>query len=826
MTTQTFSSIYNYTANVIAYDASTNIATLDNPIDISLGYNDIYGTVTSEYSIQGDIANISKAIQAGDGLPQLSTDEQGNFVGIFNVPPSTFQTGQRVFRVDNRSVDTDPTTATTYSEATFTASGLSTKSQQLNFSPSIDASATTFTQVNQLSNQLISSITTRYTIPGDPVAQSFIISKDNFPNGIFINSVKLFFYSKPTTNTPVKISIVGTLNGYPSGQRLDHSTVVLDANQVVTSKTPHYLDSTTYTEFMFEAPVYIQPGLLYAIVIESNSADYVLYYAQQNKTAVPSTAKVLPTDANPVNPTKIGSAPYVGALFESQNSITWTADQTKDLMFVIDRCVFNTSAQPKIPFVVPKNLPYRKLGIDDVTHKVDANSVSNLYGNYARESVVDAINVSTTDFIPSGTNIDYSYRATLLNGNIQTAEANITPGKFGTPTPENVYLSDGQGERVLLKNSNSSFSLFASLSSNNPDVSPIISDDGVSLYNIQYVINNMGIGNNVVSLDTSGFGYTAANTQLVVSSPDIGTDVAILGYELDANGSFTSVYVEHEGSGYLTTPTVTVIDTSNTVAHVLTSTEYGGYGGYFGTSVSPASPFIYFQTPSLAGITILQSIKAGQSISYQDGNSLQNVSYVATGPATYGTIPGSFDAWLIPIKTDINTVNNTIAYAGADVIISNTPATITIHGETSSTGGNSFARYFTKKVVLSEGNDSGDLRVFYTAYRPLGTNIHVYYKILNKNDAQNFDECNWQLMTPTTNLNVYSTSRTDMIEFECAPGTGGVADNTITYTNKNGQKFSSFNQFAIKIVMATNDNTSVPYLTDIRALALPSGTGL
>jgi hypothetical protein len=82
-------------------------------------------------------------------------------------------------------------------------------------------------------------------------------------------------------------------------------------------------------------------------------------------------------------------------------------------------------------------------------------------------------------------------------------------------------------------------------------------------------------------------------------------------------------------------------------------------------------------------------------------------------------------------------------------------------------------------------------------------------------------------MTTINNQNVYSTSRSDLYEFEAAPGiyNTGTANNTISYTNPAGQSFSSFIQFAIKVVLATNDNTSVPFLTDIRALALPPGTG-
>jgi hypothetical protein len=208
----------------MAYDGATKIATLATPISISLGYNESVGDVTAHYSMIGNVTDVSSAVTKGQGLPKLSTDESGNFVGIFNVPANMFQTGQRIFRVDNRTVAADPLTATSYAEGTFTASGLSTTSQKLEFGPSIDSAATAFTQVRERQKQLISTVTT-YS-PYDPVAQTFIIEKDNYPGGVYISSVKLFFYSKPTTNIPVKISIIGTLNGYPNGVKLDHSSVV------------------------------------------------------------------------------------------------------------------------------------------------------------------------------------------------------------------------------------------------------------------------------------------------------------------------------------------------------------------------------------------------------------------------------------------------------------------------------------------------------------------------------------------------------------------------------------------------------------------------
>ena len=724
-------SLYTFSATITAYDTTTKLVTLDTPVNLSLGTNtEMGGDISSHYSISGNLTKINAAVQAGTSLAKPTTDEAGNFVGIFNIPSTRFQTGSRVFRVDNRTVATSPSTATTYAEGTFIASGLSTSSQRLDFAPSIDSSKSVFTQVNQKSNQLISAVTTSTSSTvtreddRDPVAQTFIVSKDNYPNGVFLSSIKLFFNSKPTTNIPVTVSILPTINGYPGGAALDYSTVVLQSNQVNTSSTPHYLDPSSYTEFVFDAPVYIQSNVLYAFMVKSTSKDYVLYYGQQNQTAIPSTAKAKVSDPNPTNVTKIGASPYVGALFESQNGMTWTADQTKDLMFVMDKCVF-TQTSASVPFTVPKGLPYRKMGSQDILNKIDANSASQLFGNYSPSRVYDAMNITTTDFTPTGTGINYTYSATLSSGNVPTGLNSVAPGRLGSPLPDDIYLNDGNGERSLVKESSSSFSLYASMSTSDPNVTPIISDDGVTMYAVSYVINNMGIGNNVISITDPGYGYNVQSATITISSPDIGSTPATLGFTANSLGAITSVYTILPGSGYITTPTITISDPST-----------------------------------------------------RSGNA---------------------------------------------------NAVVTVTGETSVKGGNSDAKYFTKKVVLAPGNDSGDLRVYYTAYKPLGTAVYVYYKILNSADTAPFESGNWQLMTTLQNPNTYSTNRTDLYEYECAPGifASNQANNSISYTSSTtGQTYDSFIQFAIKVVLATSDNTNVPFLTDIRALALPAGTGI
>ena len=707
-----------YSANIIAFDPNTYIATIDTPVTVSIGTSQSQGLITSQYSIQGQQTTLAQAIQNGAALSALSTDETGSFVGILNLPGSTFQTGQRVMRIDNRTVLTDPTTATTYSEATFSASGLGVTKTSLNFSPSVDSGVQIVTQAASSSQQTVTTIQT--LTPYDPIAQTFIVSKDNFPNGVFLRAVKVFFATKPSNNIPVTLSIVGTLNGYPSGKTLDHSIVVKNPSEINVSTTPHYLDSTTYTEFKFANPVYIQPGILYAFLLKASSPDYTVYYAQQNSNAIPSTAKNLPTDANQSVTTKIGAVPYVGALFESQNSITWTADLTRNLMFVIDRCVFDITQNPTVQFAVPQNLPTRKLVNNDLWHKIDPNSATNAFGNYINANTIsDAYNVTTTDFIPTGTSINYQYRPTLFNaGGTPTLDTfySVTPGKYGSPTSDDIYLSDGLGSRFLNKNSGNSFIMTAQLHSTDANVSPIISDDGTTLYNIRNQINNMPIRVQDISIINPGVGYNANTIGVTVSNPTFGSDKAQVQAVLNANGSIAQFTVSYGGSGYVTTPTLTI--------------------------------------------------------------------------------------------------------TGAN----STPAQVSIYGETSPSGGNALSRYITKKVILIPGNDSADLRVYLTAYRPINSNIYVYYKVLSRNDPAKFDYQPWVLMTMLTNTTTFSATRNDVTEYQFAPGVNNTPSNFITYTGSNGQVYTNFSQFAIKVVFATSDSTNCPYMTGIRALALPTGT--
>jgi hypothetical protein len=681
-------------------------------------------TTIQSYNTSTKVATVSPAITFASGdvysIGDIVSNEIGSVCGVFYLPSNSFHTGERVLRLDNRIITNTNInfkypngTETTWAEGTFYATGLQTKSQELNFSASIQTAKNTLTSTTAAAKYTISDTTVATRKFTDPVAQTFKIDSANYPNGAFLSSINVFFRTKSTTNVPVQLYIVPTQNGYPGGKSLDYSNVYLDSTKVnEPSENPHYKNSATYTTFTFPAPVYISPDVLYAFIVQSASAEYTLWCAAQNDFALISSSKAEYTDSNPTNATKIGTAPYVGAMFESQNSMTWTADQGKALMFTINRCKFTTDATSTLSFVVPAGLPERK-SIDISA----ATATSNV--------IYDAFNVSSTDFTPPSTGVTYAYTTTINSTGAKDGAYAINPGKYGTPLIDNIKMNDSKGERVLDYNTNLSFKLDVALTSSDDAVSPVVSDDGVNLYTVRNRINNLPLSNSNITIVGGGRGYlangsgTLSSPDIVVSSPDDTAGSRAYVSATVVSGNITSVYVTTAGSGYTKTPTISVV-AANTVT-----------------------------------------------------------------------------------------------------------ASVVVNGETSSSGGNGYARYLTKPVTLAAGNDSGDIRVFLSAYRPVRTGLYVYYKLVAREDSMKIDDADWQLMTIINGDAKYSTNENDIFEYEAAPGTSGIADNSIKYTSKiTGQTYTSYYQYAIKIVMSSSDPTFTPALNDIRVIALPSGTGL
>jgi len=177
----------------------------------------------------------------------------------------------------------------------------------------------------------------------DPVAQSFYVNPKEYPNGLFLSKADVYFSQKPETgsNSTAWIYITKTVNGYPSSDSyITNSRVEKPYASVNLPTGTSIAPIPAATTFTFSDPIHLEAGE-YAIVVGSDNAKYRVFVSELGSTDL-ATDKLISTNPD-------GN---VGSFFMSQNARTWTADQTKDMMFNIHKCVFNTSSlDVEIPLI-------------------------------------------------------------------------------------------------------------------------------------------------------------------------------------------------------------------------------------------------------------------------------------------------------------------------------------------------------------------------------------------------------------------------------------------------------------------------------------------
>ena len=106
------------------------------------------------------------------------------------------------------------------------------------------------------------------------------------------------------------------------------------------------------------------------------------------------------------------------------------------------------------------------------------------------------------------------------------------------------------------------------------------------------------------------------------------------------------------------------------------------------------------------------------------------------------------------------------------------------------------------------------MKVIVNAYKPIGTGIHIYYKVRADSDPEDFDNKKYVLMTQETVSSQYSGDYNDIKEYVFK-----TTDDKVEYTSEN-TLYDKFKTFSVKIVLTAESNSEVPRLTDLRAIAL------
>jgi hypothetical protein len=709
-------SAYNHRSGIIPrIPASASTITLAGPTESWMVGNTLYITSGSGIGLSGTISSVTantvslstplSFLPTGNtrysiGYPVSSTsstttvDNNGIICGIFNIPETPtvkFLTGERIFAItDNNSYADDAVSSSAvakYSSVGFL--NLGNEQQTPTVSPTPPARPTPNVTVNV-------DRTRERERRRDPVAQTFFtpdpksVSKNY---GIFVTSIDIWFSKKPPANSikyPIEIRLVEVVNGLPT-ERIIESTTVLWRNVNVAATTPN---STNKTKFTFPDPVYLLPSREYAFVVISDSPDYRVWHSvlgQNDKTKSPSP--------------RIDRQPYSGSMFLSQNGSTWTPIQNWDMMFQINKAQFSSGFASATFDVLAKDIPI----------------------------LVDEVLIQSSDLqFPSGS-LNYSVRGTYASTLSQDTGTTVVPQtlyKYGKDLTTSSLNSNRR--RIVREGNNKSMVLTVTMSSSDPDVSPIINKERISAILRSNYINSGGLYSGDISITDGGSHVNSSNIVVTFSSPDltggIRTTANVLPSQL-VGGKVTGLNILVNGSGYSTTPNVTIVEAA-----------------------------------------------------------------------------------------------------------ASSNATAIVRGETSSSDGNSYARYQTRKVSLADGFEAGDLRVYVECVRPSGTHVLAYYKVLSPYDSDEFLDKNWVKMAVVKDIN--SPDQQTGIELEFVPSLFSES-NSIYPGEPTGQLSyvvgeetfpvqGVFKHFAIKLVMFANDPTVSPVIRSMRAIAtegeFPGGT--
>jgi hypothetical protein len=777
------------------------------------------GTSVSDYVTP---TNSLFANTANEGGPIFAT-ANGNAYGIFRIPADErlrFRTGTLRFRLsDSFSNDSAQGSFLTAAEGSYTAQGLTQQTQDTvvtTRNPQVimtavsesrtaitSAAATSVTAVSASVTQNITNVTNvtnninnitniqniinpeivtnvpRDPLPGveDPIAQSFSVNTVGAGkvggSGAFVTKVDLFFATKDSVfGCEVHIRDIDTLSNSITPRVIPFSTVFLQPAEINVSS-----DGSAPTPVYFSAPVYLQNGRDYAIVIKpiGNNPNTSLHISRLGEVDI-------------LTGNRITTQPAAGMLFVSSNDRAYSAVQDEDLKFTLYVANFQISSVGSVVF---KN------------ELRDYLQISNVSGA----------------FIRSGEQV---HGETILVGTFANTKAvntgvtfvqGVTSGATGTisrfnPTQlrvRNVSLTSKfrGGEQIRIRNTNATTGVIVGNSSGGitsatTPIGRVAYYDSVSYANTYLHLANVSFTN---SGPASGPGRVFFANNFIRGQVNGYTARIVKLDRLEAD-------LINISSDFLT-PTNTAILTS----------------GKFATSNSARDTS--FINLDVNNNTEFPTPRFILSRSMESNTSISGSSMAVDRSAELKSTLISLNRYASPV-IDVQRISA--------IIVQNLINNDTTGEANTSSGGNALAKYITRKITLADGQDAEDIRVYLTAYRPPGSNINVYYKILHREDSDTFDKAKWipmdsSLETGFASSATFSSSelKNDFREYvfvtpnfssDYNSGANTTNSNIIEYRNSIGAKFVGYKYLSIKAVLTSTSTANPPRLDDIRVIAL------
>ena len=574
--------------------------------------------------------------------------------------------------------------------------------------------------------------------------QTFFVDPNSVGNAksIDLTDITLYFRNKPDrelnkrklTDPGVTIALIDIDNDRPNIEKQYQDSIVNVGWSFISPSS----DASNGTRFEFLSPVRVEPGRFYGVAVMFEDDDYVLWTSKRGDILV-NTEQVSPG----------ASKEHRGVLYERTNvsstlqNINFDEIYTKrtdtDLKFDVHVAEYNVSANVDIQLV---NIDQEFLVVSNTTDNWVGNEY--VYKQAANSAGTVAITAGTINLVGTST--------TFTNDLTKDSQ---------------IVLQEGSNVQVVTIGSvvNNTFAYVKS------DVLYTMTAGGYKVTPVG-VVDHYDYNSKLLYLKES-----SANSTNYFENSD-----TILGLESGEEATITKVGAFPVGA--FNSDLDISLPSNFTLSGSYKFSEQDSVNALAFSLYSTNKDLEFFNPNNVRdyeGVIVSRSLEARNEANMfdqdgdantSDGKSVRfNLDFVYQGTGTT-----SYESPLIDISQT--------ALAVKQWRINND----TTNEHTNS--GNALSKHISTRLTLDEGQEAEDIRVIQNAYRPIGTDIKVYAKILNAEDPDPFDDKNWTELRRVSGENTFSEKNNlqDYREFEYSFPTTIPSDTTLdgTVTTENG----------------------------------------
>lgn len=790
---------------------------------------------TTLYAFFDGVAVGHLMTQTGKSTGQsLTTDSAGRLDATFYIPPFTFRTGARVLRVQDTAIletGSIPGSMVGSASAVYTTQGtLETFKQTQDSLRTI-----TLNIVDPPPAVVIDEVTTitvdrLIPAPADPLAQSFFTF--GIAGGCFITSLDIYFSTKDTT-LPVWVELREMVNGYPGSQLIStFARCTLLPAQVLTST-----NSSLATQFVFDMPIYLGENKEYCFVLRSNSDKYHIFTSRLGERSIENNIIIF-------------EQPHLGSMFKSQNNTTWTAEQSEDIKFTLNKAVFDTSSTTSFITYTAASVPVLIMGSNflvtsgsnNVTvctqhqHGLKTNDKINLVAKaggvfrgitaasmtgsftitYISEYVFQFSTSTTATSTGALTTPGYVNEIIVDFGgvgyNIADVAVVISGGVFTTAATAIPVIVGGVIQSITITNPGAGYTVA-------PTASITGSFTPGSEASVKLICESIFVltTNNIVTR------YQPQIVQHVPTECNINTDLITTSetYAVSAATRITSDYYQPSSPSILVSPT-------NAALNISASTEPAGTSVKITlASKNPnVSPIVVIREPaqlatyayiinnqteieSFTSINASASVLSGNMISGQLGSGYSSATVTIDPPHIPGGIQAVMTATVASGQiTSLNVTTPGTGYLKIPklTIIGNgtgalANATLSdFNSELLSVGGSARSKYLTKQFTLAQVSKGAQVTL--TAISQAESNVDVYMRTSLTSNSLIHTELKWTKMACPVQRNLSSNSAQEL-------------DYVFTLDD-----LPPFDVYDLKLVLRSTNRMIIPTVTGYRCIIL------